>query len=365
MFVRVANFSQQARSVELKLLLDSRPHDQKTINVAAGGTAETIWRVAEAAEIAELRLEGRDALAADDFALVPLDPVRPNVSLVGSSETVARALAAIPTIHVRSTGQGADGANSGTDVTVYTGVVPETLPSGGVVVFASDAGALASPRIEPQDAVVDTSSGHPIAWGLDFRGTRLDGVTDPKVPDWAETVLRADGRNVAFAGTRDASRVVVFAFDPDRGDVAARLAFPLLVARAVTWAANRSQDAVVTAGEAVGLLPAPIWVRSPADDSGYAWGTLEDTGQPGLYRLFSAANSGDPFASYGVLAGDLAESDLRRGGDTEVGRRAVLPAVVPHVPLWCWLVGLAVLVILAEGGWRAWANGFRITWGRG
>jgi hypothetical protein len=246
------------------------------------------------------------------------------------------------------------------DVSVFVGEVPDRLPPGGVIVFDPEPGGLFGSGSEVRSVPADPAGGHPLVSGLDLAGVLLSGVRDQPIPAWATPVLTAAGRTVALAGELDGRRVVILAFDPDAGGVPDRLAYPLLVARAVEWAAPAAVPATVVAGGAVDLPPGEFAVQGPDGQRWTIGGRFEDTVRPGLY-VARAPSLGRPrTVRFGVQAGDVAESNLIRPSELpdEAPGRPGPSAVATRRPLWGWFVALTLAVALVEGAWRGWWFGF-------
>lgn len=356
LFARVASFAAEAVAAPLALEVDGRVVDTRAVDLAPGGTFETVWTVPGGATTAVVRLDARDALAVDDAAIVPLERAGRRVQLVGDSPAVARALAAIPDARLERLGLATFHADGSVPASVFVGAVPDTLPPGGVVLFDPPPGRLFKARAADAEGRVAAVGGHPLVADLGLAGVRLAGLTDPEVPAWAEPVLAADGMTAALAGTFGASRLVVFAFDPDAGNLAGRLAFPLLVARALAWAAPEGAPAAVAAGDAIPLPPADALVQTPDGAVRRAWGQFDATRRPGLYLVTTGMpGSGRP-ERIAVRAGDLLESNLRRRADLPVrteSRPPGLPTTDAGHPLWPWLATFALALVMIESLWRA------------
>ncbi len=353
LFARVASFAAAGRSVDLTLHADDRLVDDRTFELDPGQTVELVWRLPEGAQTSEVRLAGNDALAADDVAVVPLEGSAIWAQLIGDSPTVARALAAMPDVRLERAGLGTYRMD-GSALSVFVGAVPDELPLGGVLLFNPPPSALFEAGSSSESAAVGPVGDHELVAGLDLSGVVLAGVGDPELPPWATVVLEAGGRSAVFAGTPGQSRVVVFAFDPDAGNLSERLAFPLLVARAANWADPVRLPTVVSAGTAVRLPPSALRVQTPRGRRERAHGVFSDTGEHGLYVARGDTVGEGRIMRFAVLAGDARESDLRRRlVQPPPPTLARTPSSPGGRPLWRPLAALALGVVLAEGLWRA------------
>jgi hypothetical protein len=352
-FVRIAAFGDESVSVPLTLGLDGREADRLDAAIGGDGTFETVWTVPSGASTALVRIESGDDLAADDEVQIPLEPHRLRVEFVGDSEAVERVLSAMPHVALSRAGPGTYRTDGTIDATVFVGSAPEDLPPGGVIIFGPPAGQWTESGVVPDQASIDDPTGHPLAEGLDLAGARIARASTLGVPEGAAPLLEADGATVAVAGTVAGSRTVVLGFDPDGGDVASRLAFPLLVARAVEWVAPERPPRVVAAGEAVPLPPGSHEIRGPGVSPLRVRGVFEGTERPGVYSATSTRGAEPRVVRFAVAAGDAAESDL--SGRAEAPEPVVTPggsAAQGGRPVWPWLAAAALAVALAESLWR-------------
>ncbi|MFN2114923.1 MAG: vWA domain-containing protein, partial [Anaerolineae bacterium] len=291
LFARLAAFGSETVA-PLLLSVDGHEAERVEARVAADGTFETVWTLPYGGRTATVSMETGDELSADDQVTVPLEQETLRVELVGSSDAVERALLSIPSVSLTTAGPGSYRTDGTVDVTVFVQQVPEVLPPGGVMVFAPPRGswrptereggyvigdgsaAVAGSLDESRAAAggsdgssgdgseaasgsvgATASAGRGLASGIGLAGARLAAPTRLLAPDDGEVLLEAEGAPVVVAGTDAGSRIVVFGFDPDGGDIATRLAFPLLVARSVEWVTPPRPAPLNPAGRAVQLPP--------------------------------------------------------------------------------------------------------------
>jgi hypothetical protein len=352
LFARLANFGRAAVHVPLALVLDRREWDRRVVELAPGATHEAVWSLPAGARQAEVRLTSADALAADDVASVPLDDRPVRVQWVGESSAVGRALAADPALVVTHPGLGTYRGDGSVDVTVFVGAVPDPLPAGGVVIVHPSAGGPLGVRPTGGAVVVDAVGDDPLVAGLDLTGTTLADVAELAPAPWLAPVPGAGDHALAYVGARPEGAVVVLPFNPDGGDVARRLAFPILVSRAVALATGARIEPVVPAGVAEPLPGTTSWmVTDPAGARRTATGHFDDTALPGLYQVERPAGI-EARSTFAVVSGDLTESNLR----APVARSAPGPRSAGQpgrVPLWPWLAGAGLVCAVAEGLVRA------------
>ncbi len=349
LFARVANLGRSPAQVPLRLLADGQLVHRALLDLAAGETHEAVWDVPPSTHVAEVLLDHVDALAADNHASVPLQTPPWVIQLAGRSPAVERALAALPNTVVEAVGAATYRTDGTVDVSVFVGAGPEALPPGGVILVNPEPGGTLASRGDGHSVALDTLGDAPLLGGLDLSGVTLFNVPTADLPPWAEPLLAVDGRPVVVAGHWRQSSLLALLFDPDVGDVAGRLAFPVLMARAVAAVAPLRPEASLPAGAALG--PArPGWRTLVLPDGARraTSAVVDGTGLPGVYRLEGV--SGAPGLAVSVLAGDLLESDL--GSPVLPATPAPAPGAAGMRDLWPWLVALALGLTVAEAALR-------------
>lgn len=353
LFARVVNFGRSPADSAVGLTVDGRKLDRRPLALAPGASEDLVWTLPSGAAAAELRLEGRDALPADDVAVVPLSAPARRIQLAGDSPAVARALSALPDSVVESVGAASYRTDGLPDVSVFTGLAPDPLPPGAVLLINPPADARLGVGTDRGSAIVDGGGDAALFEGLDLVGVRLAGLPSVELPTWAESLWSIAGQPILYAGRLGASDLLVMAFDPDQGDLARRLAFPMLVARAVERVAAKSPGALVRAGQLVSAPPGSGWSMVRPDGGGDPLtGATDATGQPGLYRLQSS-RPGIPARTFGVISGDPEESNLWAVAEGLASVPGPAPGAPAGRPWWPWLAAAAVVLMLLEAGLRA------------
>jgi hypothetical protein len=157
--------------------------------------------------------------------------------------------------------------------------------------------------------------------------------------------------------------VVVLAFGLERGNLARRTAFPVLVANAVAEVAPAPLPEAVAVGQAVELPPAHrmpfLTIIDPGGGEhrfgGERGALFTETFEPGLYRLVGRTVSGQDWeGGFGVNAGSATESDLRVSAQPALNAlaQAGSPEALPGDPPWELWPWLAVMVAEAWLAWR-------------
>ena len=351
LYARAASYGDTATSAVLRLLVDGRERDRRSVTLGARSVYEAVWDVSPADRWAEVRIDVSDALPDDNWATVPLQPEPLVVQAIGGSEPLLRAVRAMPQVELRDVGAATYRTDGTADVTLATRLQLEVLPPGGLVLVQPPDSERVRGGVESMEARIDAVGDHPISEGLDLWGAEITDLAAPELPPWAEPVMEAGGRVAAYAGVLDGTRVVVLAFDPASPGLAERTAFPLLIARAIEWAAGDRWPAVLQAGTPVWLPDATVRVYGPAGRQLTADGGALDTRSPGRYEVHLGAGSEARVRRLGVRVGDETESDL----DYRLPfAAAASPPSRRRAPALVQILAAVVLSVLAvEGAWRS------------
>jgi hypothetical protein len=244
-FAQVANFSSTARTAAVSLMAPDGVRERRRLALAPGERTPVIF-TAPAAAWVEARLEdtGGDALAVDDHASLVL-PAR-SVTVLhagGGDRYVDAALRAHPRVRLRQIPveqlRARQGSRPAADVAVLDGVAPPEDFALPALVFASapdrrGTGSRAAP-------IVDWERNHPLLRQLDLSDVLVPGGAVLPADASGALIRSADG-TVARATVAHGVRRVEFAFAVNRSNLGDVPAFPILVARAIDWLADRTTD---------------------------------------------------------------------------------------------------------------------------
>jgi Ca-activated chloride channel homolog len=367
LYARVANFAEQPDVVTLRLFADGAQIDERSVSLDAGGQSEQTWTLDIQEGRLEARIDGDDALAADDAAVLQLAPRRPLEAVLVSDEpaTLERALGALPEARVRVVAPASYAIDSAgaADLTIFDHVAPPAqLPAGGVLLIA--------PPLETPSARVLRLGVLPAA-ELRSRGTLLEGLSLGGVdfgpisfvepPSWAESLLTAGETPLILRGRQGQSEVAIWAFGLRQGNLRGRLAFPLLVARTARDLTPPPLPATLAAGARLELRPSPRadTVELVAPDGAserrasaplLALGPLSS---PGIYRLRELDGDSTIYESFvAVNVGSGLESDLRPRPRPQIETREAPTAAnggrSEGRDLWPYLALLALAALLFE-----------------
>ena len=343
---RIANLGRSQVSLLATLHLDDERITERGLTLDADSARDIGWSVGRSARRASVMLsqggDGHDGLADDDVGYLVLKRPEMPVQLVGSSPAIERAIMSLDEVSLETSGLGTLRSPSEGGVSVFFGSSPERPPVGGVIVVGTD-DANASSR-DGDLVQLDGGGLDPLARGLDFSGSTLAAV-EPVSKPRARTILWSEGKSLVRTGEVEpgGNRFVMLDFAPDRGDLSLRAAFPLLIARAVSWAAPFWPERTILTGQ---WAPLPSWlvnVTLPDDSIVAASHGTDRTTAPGWYSARSIGLEGPPI-EFAANAGDMIESDLdadRSDGVVTQPAYGLSDSIEP------WRIALAIALALA------------------
>ncbi|HMQ53433.1 MAG TPA: BatA and WFA domain-containing protein [Anaerolineae bacterium] len=378
LFARVINYGDLLARRTLRLVVDGETVDEASLDLEPQSDATYLWTVSAGADTAAVEIVETDVLPLDNRAeLRFVDSTRRRALLISAEPTtLARALEVQPGLDltVIEPEEWPVPEPSGFDLLVFDNP-PASLtdwPRGNIWLVNPPVG---HPLLPVDNVVVnlrpDVSTASTMLAGIDLSGVYFPRVARLVAPDWATVDLLGTSRQIEsqppliFHGSTGQSRVAVWAFDLDASNLPARLALPLLTANTLEVLLSPVPPAAIDLGEPV-RLPANYSVEAPdgqrlfLNDEGAASENLfSRTKQPGLYRVYDQNNI--LAAGFAVHAGSSQESNLtQRQSLPDLESRLQAASLTSPAAdtlfneYWPWLAGLALLVIMIEGGlaWR-------------
>lgn len=357
--VRVTNESDGPRSHTAEFFFEGRKLGERAIQTPAVGESELSFRIRTTQPgVLEARLTSDDAFLENNSARLDL-PGSENRQVAIVTDRPARFAALEGAVSGLDFLMGRD--VEGDELRVYDRAAPPAADAPGILVMPPAASSpVAVTRTARQVEISSWNTVHPLAAGL-----RESDLTLPQAmvfePGPGDIVFASSAEGpIAVARETASGRQVVFGFDPLSGEMANRLAGPLLFANALRWlepgafrtAEYRAQSPGSLQFDLNGAAPESVSV-SALDGEAPAWLAANDR-----VRLFAQ--------SPGVV--EVATPDARvRLSLTlpEVGRAAWEPGagVLRGVPppslaglgsafaFWPWLALLALALWLADWIW--------------
>lgn len=362
---RLANYGEQPARVGLSLFVDDVLSDRRDVDLAAKGQTVAAFDVPAGVRRVAVKLAGGDLLPADDVAEVSVDIgfVRRVLLVTRRPEALERALKAIPDLQVDTVSPDKyDG--SGAEIVVLDGVVPSTLPSGQLIVVNPPTGQQLLP-VGPEIQGVqfsDFDPRHPLLQAVDLSAVRLAKATPFQTPPWARVVAEAPGGPLILEG-RDAGRSVIgLGFEPSGSGIDRMIAFPLLVANAISFLGGGDLAPSLVPGRTVNLPVPPnvtgVTLETPdgqqrrlTPEQGSV--RLEEIELPGRYVIRETGpGAGEP-RIFAVNMTDDVESAIspRPREAVTVPPRPGDGQIVTPLEIWPFLVGGALLLLVFEW-WR-------------
>jgi Ca-activated chloride channel family protein len=362
---RLANYGDQPVRVGLSLFVDDVISDRRDIDLAAKGQTVAAFEVPAGVKRVAVKLAGGDILPSDDFAEVSVDIgfVRRVLLVTRRPEAMERALRAIPDLKVDTVSPDRyDG--SGAEIVVLDGVIPQTLPAGQLIVVSPPGGQQLLP-IGPEIQGVqfsDFDPRHPLLQAVDLSAVRLAKATPFKTPPWARVVAEAPGGPLILEGRNEGRSVIGLGFEPSASGIDRMIAFPLLVANAISFLGGGDLAPSLLPGRTVTLPVAPGITgisletpsgeqkRLPADQGSVR---LEEIELPGRYVIReSGVGVGEP-RIFAVNVADDVESAIapRQRDAVNVPSQPGDDKIVTPIEFWPYLVAGALLLLVFEW-WR-------------
>ncbi len=364
-YLRAANYSGSSQRSLVRLFADDRLLDSRALDFPPQAEVEQVWTIPPGVRSLRAELEGNDRLPADDVAYLNLLPRSLRVRLVSATPALLdRALRAIPGLQLQVLDPGAFVEQSEADLTILDGFLPNQWPEGAVLVFNPPPG---SPLLEVEAARrIEVSSvmeihGQPdLLRGLSLGGVVLESITPIVVPVWAEVLLSIEEIPLMLRGRVGQSEVAVWNMDLGQSNLTTRLAFPLLLTRTIRDLTPTDLPNSILAGQLLVLHPD---LRTDLIEVHNGQGIVQEIvvqpgaaptlvlDQPGWYEVREMAGEREIFrGGIGVNSGAMRESNLAPQ-PLPADRNA--PAVAAQFqtdpyPLWPWLIGLGLAVILGE-----------------
>ncbi|NTW98311.1 MAG: hypothetical protein HGB28_07185, partial [Oscillochloris sp.] len=258
LFVQVTNYGPQAAARRLDIYLDGAIFNAYNLSLAADPTRGQgiVVEIPPQVRLAEARLDGADALAADDraFAVSTMGDSL-NVRLISPGnrflETGLALLSGVRVTTAISSTATFTQTTTEIPVTIIDGAAPASLPPGNLLFvgpirssdYFSVTGEIEFPSLRP------ISGGDPLLANVSLSEVSVLKAARIVPGSWARVLVDSDGAPILAVGERDGRRIAVLAFDLHNSDLPLQVAFPLLLSNLISYLAPGS------GAEAAQLLP--------------------------------------------------------------------------------------------------------------
>lgn len=364
--VKVANYGDRPVRVTLNLFVDDVAYDKRDVDVNGKAGAVATFDVPAGTRRVAARLNGGDVMPSDDYAEVSVDTgfVRRVLLVTAKPEAMLRALRAIPDLRVDTvTPDKYDG--SGAEIVVLDGVLPQPLPSGQLIVVNPPASQQFLPIQGERQSIQfsDFDPRHPLLQAIDLSAVRLAKATPFQTPSWARVVAEAPAGPLILEGKESGREVVALGFEPTASGLDRMIAFPLLVANAVSFLGGGDLTPSLLPGR-VATLPEPPGVslvtletpsgeqrRLPIEQGSVR---LDDVEMPGRYTVRETGPAAGEPRIFAVNVADEAESAIapKPRPDVPAPPTTSTGSSVGPLLIWPYLVMGALALLILEW-WRS------------
>lgn len=369
LFIRLHNYADTSRQVELAVYHEDAVLDARRVEVPGGQDRVEAWEIAGVHEgLLRAEIEAADDLAADDVAFARAAPGGTgSVLLVGPGNLfLEQALLIQPGMRLfraeTLTAPQAQEAYAQYDVVVFDRAQMPEPPASGSVLLIDAAGwpelAGRGEEIE-QPRIGSWDDGHPVLRHVNLAAAGIARAHSLTPGPGAEVLARAEGAPVMVALESEGLRGVALGWDLLDSDLPLRVGFPVLMSNLMRWlgeVTGREGPRVLRPGATVRYAVPPeigrVTIELPGGERRRAEVvagevTFAEADRAGVYRLVA----GEDQHEWAMDLRDAKESDLRPRAELTVGQRRVAatqrePRTERH--LWPWLAVLAIVALLAE-----------------
>jgi Ca-activated chloride channel family protein len=358
-FVTLRNSGGSEKDVELFLDLDGRPVASATLPLPAAGTVERSFELGVEEGRVHARIDGEDALEADDRAYAVLERTRPRRVLLFTEDNLflEALLAQLPGADLEVTPEPVD--PTGADLVVYDRVAPPA-EIGVPALFVAPTQPPARVKVLGEvdgPAITYLDQTDPLLESVDLSEVAIARAQAVEI-EGGKTLVGADDTPLIATWSDGTLRRAWFGFDLHESNLPLQVAFPVLGDHLLGWLTGAEREPTRFAGDPIGLAPPPattaVRVTTP-DGKAVALSPEEsftDTDVAGFYEV--SFFSGDRLLAEHTRALSLPprESDLAPGsiaagdgggrpGLTASARRSALGGIG----------ALALLLLLLEWWW--------------
>ncbi|MCA9650044.1 MAG: VWA domain-containing protein [Myxococcales bacterium] len=247
-YLAVASDLDEAKEIEVELLLDDELAEVVPLDLPAAGEAKRLLRIPLPPGrrlTAKLRDVGSDVLAADDVAWAPRrlgNRVRALLVTDSRLSFTAEALALHPRVDLSVIGPNDETPAESFDLVVLeaersAAALPPTTHVVAMGVPAGELGMVAKTAEVENPEIVRWSFDDPLFRFVSFDEVQVPRATIFEVGEGQTAIIDSDQGPVAVAGASEGRQVVAFGFLPHESDFVLRVGFVNLMANLVEWAA--------------------------------------------------------------------------------------------------------------------------------
>lgn len=360
LYVTARNYGRQVRSLPLVVTFGGAPVGTRKLTIPPASELDSSFEFrTKAAGWVEARLQGGDALASDDVAMIEVPEEKSLKVVVYSAEPeLLRPLLSANRrleIEYRSPGEYKPDREAG--IVIFDRFRPSTAPSQNSIWIDPPAGASPIPvRGQKQDVAVRWRSDQFLAAGLRSKDARIESTQLFAASDSDIPIAEVDGGQ-AIVARNGAVKTAVLGFHPMRSALRYELATPLLFANLLKWMSPGVFHRVEMQAASIGAVNValnrdydPAAVAVVADEQAALPFTLRDrnlrffSGAPGVVRV----SLGDREVVHSLSLPDVAEARWEPPRTVRSGFGGVGGLEAFARDIWYWLAILAAMVLVVE-----------------
>jgi hypothetical protein len=361
-FARVSNTGSKNDRVLVSLKADRELVDARTVEVAAGKSAEfVVGDLNPNTSSIEAKIDQAEfnKLATDDvaFAVNASNATRSALLLTRGNRFLEQAMNTLPGLRVtRAVTVPLD--NRRYDLYVLDSLTM-TLPANANVLLVGS-----QPYFETSGVFSDTdyvrTETHPITQQVDWRNVNVLDARRVNPPSWLRPVIESQGGALVWAGENNVvgdldtipiQRAVYLPFELRKSDLPLQIAFPILIANAVDWLAPPQGLNTPTNPKPREVIAMPEGAQVTLPDNQIV--TTEKRGftrtdQVGVYRF----KLGQVEGAFAVNFLNPSESQIAPNRAMQIGtgstQNATENQTLSQREFWGWLAAGSLLILLAE-----------------
>ena len=370
-FARIANYGPAAVEVAIRALGDSVPLDNRRVRIAARGTTEIIVPLNPNVKHFEVNIDRADLLPLDNYAQVVVPSEDIELTLVSGSATFfERALTALPGVRKTVIRPQQYKKELGGAITVFDGYLPRTrdnLPPASMLIVnppVSTGGIMDVAELRQPQQVIRINPRSPLLDAVDLSGVFLPKALRVAGLPGTSPIVESKDAGLVWEGVDEGRKVVVFGFDPRQPEIGQRLAFPILLANAISWLGPNAGSSTLAAGQSINLQPLrdarDVLVRDPNGKS-YVFPITDTTrgraipfAQTDLIGRYAVVQRGEkgPLSQgwFTVNGGEEDHSDIRPRTFAPQSASSIMSSALNAVnlELWPYLAAIALAFLAIE-----------------
>jgi len=372
-YFEIANYSKFDVVRDLVFIVDGVEIHRTSFTFPGNSSTGQTFEVQSNVEDIEARLTGLDSFPLDDsIKLGKVNGRDVSVALVTDQPyPLDRAIESNPDATLTEFLPQDYSTAFGYDLVIFRNYIPETLPSGNLLIFDVPVGNELFPVLDMDQAVGDLNVvDHEVLSGINFNAVRWEDTRTAAFLDNADSpftsfVLVRDEQNpILVLLENENQQVFLFLPELNAGNFTNHPAFPVMVSNMIEYSSLANFSPYYELGYRLtfedfsGYLPSSIYRPNSGEAEDILGADHVDLDQTGFYTVELLDVYGRVHTySFGVNAGDDAESNIAprdwrfNSLNTPIFDEGEPQSV--ELDLGPWLLAFAVILLVLEA-WRAW-----------